>query len=155
MNTDNFTEAARAASENFARTPRMNVGTIRDRIAEAHLAGAEWARAYLAEQKPDVQHLWRPGVSPRAFCGDESARPRVPVPVTREESMAVPVCALCHKRAMHESYSQWAAQEPTDAEVEAAKAEAWGVGYGAGQSDARHHARGPSRTTNPYKEDPR
>lgn len=39
--------------------------------------------------------------------------------------------------------------------IQAAKAEAWGVGYGAGQSDARHHASGPSRTTNPYKENPR
>ena len=52
MTTDPFTEAARAEAENFARTPRMNVGTIRDRIAEAHQAGAEWARTHLAAQEP-------------------------------------------------------------------------------------------------------
>ena len=39
------------------------------------------------------------------------------------------------------------------AEVRAAKADAWAVGYGAGQSDARHHARGPSRTINPYRQE--
>lgn len=40
-----------------------------------------------------------------------------------------------------------------EAEVQAAKADAWAVGYGAGQSDARHHARGPSRTINPYRQE--
>lgn len=76
--------------------------------------------------QPDVQHLWRRENSPSAFCGDESARPWMPA--TREESLAVPVCALCHQRVMHESYNLWAsealAQEPMAAEVEAA-AEAW------------------------------
>lgn len=51
MTTDDFTTAARAEAEDYARTPRMNVGTVRDRIAEAHLAGAEWARAHLAAQE--------------------------------------------------------------------------------------------------------
>lgn len=52
MTTDPFTEAARAEAEDYARTPRMNVGTVRDRIAEAHRAGAEWARTHLAAQEP-------------------------------------------------------------------------------------------------------
>ena len=52
MTTDNFTEAARAEAEDYARTPRMNVGTVRDRITEAHQAGAEWARTHLAQQEP-------------------------------------------------------------------------------------------------------
>nr|DAL28229.1 MAG TPA_asm: hypothetical protein [Caudoviricetes sp.] len=51
--TDPFTEAARAEAEDYARTPRMNVGTVRDRIAEAHLAGVEWARAHLAAPTTD------------------------------------------------------------------------------------------------------
>ena len=55
--TDPFTEAARAEAEDYARTPRMNVGTVRDRIAEAHRAGAEWARTHLAAQEPTaVEH---------------------------------------------------------------------------------------------------
>ena len=52
MTTDDFTEAARAEAEDYARTPRMNVGTVRDRIAVAHMAGAEWARTHLAAQEP-------------------------------------------------------------------------------------------------------
>ena len=52
MNNDTFTEAARAEAEDYARTPRMNVGTVRDRIAEAHQVGAEWARTHLAAREP-------------------------------------------------------------------------------------------------------
>ena len=51
MTTDPFTEAARAEAEDYARTPLMNVGTVRDRIAEAHQAGAVWARTHLAAQE--------------------------------------------------------------------------------------------------------
>ena len=55
MTTDPFTEAARAEAEDYARTPRMNVGTVRDRIAEAHRAGAEWARTHLAAHDARVR----------------------------------------------------------------------------------------------------
>lgn len=54
MTTDDFTEAARAEAEDYARTPRMNVGTVRDRIAVAYMAGAEWARDYIAARTPQV-----------------------------------------------------------------------------------------------------
>ena len=57
MTTDPFTDAARAEAEDYARTPRMNVGTVRDRIAEAHQAGAEWARTHLAAQEPTDAEL--------------------------------------------------------------------------------------------------
>ena len=65
MTTDPFTEAARAEAEDYARTPRMNVGTVRDRIAEAHQVGAEWARTHLAAREPTdaekvVRELHRP-----------------------------------------------------------------------------------------------
>ncbi len=125
MTADNFTEAARAEAER--RYPALNPdaeeltyprSALREHKRSAHVAGWEAARAHLAAQEPGVQHLWRPGASPRPFCGDESARPWVPV--TLEESLAVPVCALCHRRAMHESYNLWADQDPTEAEVEAA-----------------------------------
>ena len=120
MTDDDFTRAARAAAERYVPAFTSNDYTPNGLTAIARLAHVEgWkaARDYLAAQKPDVQHLWRPGASPSAFCGDESARPWVPA--TREESLAMPVCALCHQRAMHESYSLWAAQDPTDAEAQA------------------------------------
>ena len=50
--TDPFTTAANAAAVDYARTPRMNVGTVRDRIGEAHADGWEAARSYLAAQEP-------------------------------------------------------------------------------------------------------
>lgn len=116
MTDDDFTRAARKRAEQRVPLDGGEPDLIfRDRRELVEMA--EWARDHLAAQEPDVQHLWRPGASPRAFCGDESARPRVPVPVTRDESVAVPVCALCHQRAMHESYNHWATQEPTDAEA--------------------------------------
>ena len=52
MTTDPFAEAANAAAREYARTPRMNVGTVRDRIGEAHADGWEAARSYLATQEP-------------------------------------------------------------------------------------------------------
>ena len=52
MTTDDATADARAAAEDYARTPRMNVGTVRDRIAEAHMAGAEWGREQALAQEP-------------------------------------------------------------------------------------------------------
>ena len=52
MTTDPFTDAATSAYEDYVRTPKMNVGTFRDRIAEAYMDAAEWARTYLAEQEP-------------------------------------------------------------------------------------------------------
>ena len=52
MTTDPFTDAATSAYEDYVRTPKMNVGTFRDRIAEAYMDAAEWARAYLATQEP-------------------------------------------------------------------------------------------------------
>lgn len=130
MSTDDFTKAARKRAERRVPLDGGEPDLIfRDRRELVEMA--EWARDYLAAQEddghngwcgcgcqdaqePGVQHLWRPGASPRAFCGDEAAQPWTPV--TREESLAVPVCALCHQRAMHESYNQWAAQDPTDAE---------------------------------------
>ena len=48
--TDPFTTAANAAAMEYARTPRMNVGTVRDRIGEAHADGWEAARSHLAAQ---------------------------------------------------------------------------------------------------------
>ena len=50
--TDRFTTAARAEAEEYARTPGMNVGTVRDRIAEAHADGWAAARDHLAAQEP-------------------------------------------------------------------------------------------------------
>lgn len=50
--TDDFTTAARAEAEEYARTPGMNVGTVRDRIAEAHADGWAAARDHLAAQEP-------------------------------------------------------------------------------------------------------
>ena len=122
--TDDFTRAAHAEAEDrhpptHRNVPMYSLVDVREREAAAFVAGAEWARDYLTAQKPDVQHLWRPGASLSAFCGDEAAQPLWPV--TREESLAVPVCALCHRRAMHEAHDRWAArQDPTDAEVLAA-----------------------------------
>ena len=48
MTTDPFTETAHAAAREYARTPRMNVGTVQDRIGEAHADGWEAARTHLA-----------------------------------------------------------------------------------------------------------
>ena len=48
--TDPFTEAAHAAAREYARTPRMNVGTVQDRIGEAHADGWEAARTHLAAE---------------------------------------------------------------------------------------------------------
>lgn len=97
MTADDFTDAATSAYEDYVRTPKMNVGTFRDRIAVAYMDAAEWARTYLAEHGP------------------------------------------------------------TDAEVRAAQAEAWGEGvtawrdYVAGQDPRLGH---PPRDTplNPYRE---
>lgn len=50
--TDPFTAAANTAAREYARTPRMNIGTVRDRIGEAHADGWEAARSYLAAQEP-------------------------------------------------------------------------------------------------------
>lgn len=52
MTNDPFTEAANAAARKYARTPRMNVGTVQDRIFEAHADGWEAARTHLAAQEP-------------------------------------------------------------------------------------------------------
>lgn len=52
MSADPFTDAATSASEDYVRTPKMNVGTFRDRIAEAYMDAAEWARDHLAAQEP-------------------------------------------------------------------------------------------------------
>ena len=52
MTTDPFTETANAAAREYARTPRMNVGTVQDRIGEAHADGWQAARAHLAAQEP-------------------------------------------------------------------------------------------------------
>lgn len=51
MTTDAFTDAATAAYEDYVRTPKMNVGTFRDRIAEAYMDAAMWARDHLARQE--------------------------------------------------------------------------------------------------------
>ncbi|MGO1349696.1 MAG: hypothetical protein ACTMIL_12730 [Brevibacterium aurantiacum] len=51
MTTDAFTDAATAAYEDYVRTPKMNVGTFRDRIAEAYMDAATWARDHLARQE--------------------------------------------------------------------------------------------------------
>ena len=51
--TDPFVDAATASYEDYIRQPRMNVGTVRDRIAEAHIDGWHAARDYLAAQEPD------------------------------------------------------------------------------------------------------
>lgn len=50
--TDPFAEAANAAAREYARTPRMNVGTVQDRIGEAHADGWGAARTHLAAQEP-------------------------------------------------------------------------------------------------------
>jgi len=57
-------------------------------------------RALVAEYR--VQHAWRPDSGPEwvAFCGDPDARPLDPAPATAEEALAIPVCNLCHRRAM-------------------------------------------------------
>lgn len=47
---DAFTDAATAAYEDYVRTPKMNVGTFRDRIAEAYMDAAMWARDHLAAE---------------------------------------------------------------------------------------------------------
>lgn len=52
MTADDFTTASHAEAEDYARTPRMNVGTVRDRIAGAHMAGAEWGRDHALAQEP-------------------------------------------------------------------------------------------------------
>lgn len=57
MTTDAFTDAATAAYEDYVRTPKMNVGTFRDRIAEAYMDAAMWARTYLAEQEPSDEEV--------------------------------------------------------------------------------------------------
>ncbi|MGP5199977.1 hypothetical protein ACTXKN_12550 [Brachybacterium alimentarium] len=55
--TDDFTTAARAEAEEYARTPGMNVGTVRDRIAEAHADGWAAARDHLAAQEPTAAEV--------------------------------------------------------------------------------------------------
>lgn len=58
-------------------------------------------------RQPTQQHLWRevevkdPDADRQyePFCEDENADTYVPA--TTEESNAIPVCAPCHKRAMH------------------------------------------------------
>ena len=52
MSADDFTEAANAAAREYARAPRMNVGTAQDRIGQAHADGWEAARTHLAAQEP-------------------------------------------------------------------------------------------------------
>lgn len=100
MTTDPFTVAARTEAENFARTPRMNVGTIRDRIAEAHWTGAEWARAHLSAHAPQVTIVQEYGQP--ATC--EVRQGGVLIFTGRDRSADLRVTA----------------QEPTDTEIEAA-----------------------------------
>lgn len=50
MTTDAFTDAATSAYEDYVRTPKMNVGTFRDRIAEAYMDAAMWARDHLVSE---------------------------------------------------------------------------------------------------------
>ena len=90
MTTDDFIDAATSAYEDYVRTPKMNVGTFRDRIAEAYMDAAEWARTYLAEQEGHRRV--------RKYADDWDT-------------------CTC-------GYDAWPcrSQEPTDAEVEAAKA---------------------------------
>lgn len=52
MSPDDFTEAANAAAREYVRAPRMNVGTVQDRIGQAHADGWEAARTHLAAQEP-------------------------------------------------------------------------------------------------------
>ena len=52
MTNDPFAEAANAAAREYARAPRMNVGTAQDRIGQAHADGWEAARTHLAAQEP-------------------------------------------------------------------------------------------------------
>lgn len=60
MTTDPFTEAANAAAREYVRTPRMNVGTVSDRVAEAHADGWEASRTHLAVQEPtDAESIAR------------------------------------------------------------------------------------------------
>lgn len=84
MTTDPFTEAANAAAREYARTPRMNVGTVQDRIGEAHADGWEAARAHLTAQEPtDAEQAARFAVESKhhlhgtqCLCGFESHRAR-------------------------------------------------------------------------------
>ena len=65
--TDPFTEAAHAAAREYARTPRMNVGTVQDRIGEAHADGWEAARTHLAaEVQAAKAEAWNEGAQAQA-----------------------------------------------------------------------------------------
>ncbi|MFC0673524.1 hypothetical protein [Brachybacterium hainanense] len=52
-----FEAAARAEAERYAHTPRMNVGTVTDRLAEAYMAGAAATRDHLAAQEPSEEEV--------------------------------------------------------------------------------------------------
>lgn len=80
-----------------ARILGQDTAPLRDKITRSILA-SNWLAAHDERVRTEaalVQHLWNKG---KPFCGDESARPWYPV--DRDESLARPVCALCHRRAI-------------------------------------------------------
>ncbi|PMC76382.1 hypothetical protein [Brachybacterium sp. UMB0905] len=111
--TDPFTTAANTAAREYARTPRMNVGTVRDRIGEAHADGWEAARRYLAAQEPDESVLMD---SHEEHIADRLADAGYTECAEDEDGWLTWVSAPLGEVLRIVS----AAQEPSEAEVEAA-----------------------------------
>lgn len=122
MTADDFTETANAAAREYASTPRMNVGTVRDRIAVAHMAGAEWARTHLITQEESVLMNSR-----EETISDRLSDAGYTEYAEDEDGGVTWVSAPLSEVLRIVS----AAQEPTNAEVEAAAQELW-----------KHRARG-------------
>ena len=116
MTTDPFTEAARAEAEAVMSEARERVGiTVQEqnRYVEGHVAGAEWARTHLAAQGESVLMTSR-----EETIADRLSDAGYTVYAEDEDGGVTWVSAPLGEVLRIVS----AAQEPTDAEVEAAKA---------------------------------
>lgn len=70
-------------------------------LIDAERRAEEIAEKARQEERRRVQHAWkREGETLTAFCGEPDVRPPDTAPETVEEANAIPLCTLCHKRAM-------------------------------------------------------
>lgn len=124
-----------AVIERIAEATDVRNGSKSERLLQIAMLTTEAPVSVLAEHDARVleeatlvQHLWNEG---KPFCADESVRPWCPA--DREESLARPVCALCHKRAM--KYARTAIRAASEQEPPLIECTHWQ----AGRTTLRHN----------------